>query len=158
MKVTDFDPEDSVRPGPPQRLFCTSRRALQNTLWVQLAITYPWEVIREIKIYIKSKKSTFPSNIKTEVWRWRQCLIWSTPATFLWSSSISTKYPLGPPLYHIPVKSYSQNKNLLNFKNLHIFNFNIEIWRWSQRLGRSSPEGKLFAGCRLTKKPLGATQ
>ena len=64
MKVTDYDPEDSVRPGPPQRLFCRSRRALQNTLWVRVAITFPWEVIREIKICIKLKNRFFPALLK----------------------------------------------------------------------------------------------
>ena len=79
LKVTVFDPEDSVRSGPPQRLFCRSRRALQNSLWVHLDSTYPWKVIQKIKICINLKNRFFSTFFKLKfegedsVWKgWAQ--------------------------------------------------------------------------------------
>ena len=55
-EVEVFQPEDSVWRGRPQRLFCRSRLALQNTLLDKFDSTFPWKVIRKI-IFDKTKLS-----------------------------------------------------------------------------------------------------
>ena len=85
--------EDSAWKSGAQRCFCRSRRALQNTLLIQLASTFPKKVIRKMKFVFKIKNWIFSTflNLKfeSEDWDWEM-----VPEAKLFTTSSSTKWLL----------------------------------------------------------------